>query len=252
MHRSFLLLLVFSVVLSTSCSIQKRLHRPGYSISSSITFPNFQKKSTETSSGDKEVVAQEHPIIASTYGHLAFSVDNKVLQERAVLKKEEPSDTIKVLPCDEIILINGDTIKGERLIQMNQKVYYTPCGSKDTKRPFVMEKQVRELRYKDGKTTVLKYGYYPVAQSSTKKDNFNQQKSTLAIVSIVIASIGFPGLILFGYGGILGLIGLLFGIAAGAKRGGIVQPLTRRLVLWGIVLSGLVLFLGLLILSMWL
>jgi hypothetical protein len=115
-----------------------------------------------------------------------------------------------------------------------------------------MEKQVRELRYKDGKTTVLKYGYYPVAQSSTKKDNFNQQKSTLAIVSIVIASIGFPGLILFGYGGILGLIGLLFGIAAGAKRGGIVQPLTRRLVLWGIVLSGLVLFLGLLILSMWL
>lgn len=254
MHRSFLLLLTFSLLLSTSCTIQKRLHRPGYSITNNITVPNFKKKSTEISSRNNELVAteHEHPITASTDDELAYQADNTILSENPIFHKKEPDDTTKVLQCDEIILISGDTIKGEHLVQMNQKVYYTPCGSKDSKRPFVMEKQVRELRYKDGKTTVLKLGYYPVAQSSDRKDFFNQQKSRRAIAAIVFAALGAPGLILFGYGALFGLIGLLFGIAAGAKKGGIVHPRTRRLVIWGIVLSALVLFSGILILTMWL
>ena len=258
MHRSFLLLLIFSVLLSTSCTIQKRLHRSGYSISSSITFPNFKKKSTNSTSLDNALVSleQDHPISASTNDELAYLIDNSILSENAILHKKEPEDTTKVRQCDEIIMINGDTIKGERLVQMNQKVYYTPCGSTESKRPFVMENQVKELHYKDGKTTILKYGYYPVAQSSDRKadrkDYFNKQKSRRAIASIVFAALGAPGLILFGYGALFGLIGLLFGIAAGAKKGGIVHPRTRRLVIWGIVLSAIVLFLGLLILMMWL
>ena len=86
---------------------------------------------------------------------------------------------------------------------------------------------------------------------SDQSNYVNHTKSGLAITSIILASIGIPGLILFGYGGILGLIGLIFGIAAVAEKGGVVEKRTRRLVVWGIVLSGIVLLFGLLILSMW-
>lgn len=255
MNRIFLLLFVFNMLLTSSCTIQKRLHRPGYTISNNLSLPSWKKKvKPSDDSGQKATIQHEEQLLTATSDN---QHDIEYILPSTVLENEQigeliPKDSLNPPNCDEIILSTGEVVKGQRLVRLNQKVYYTPCGSESTERPFVLDKFVLYIRYADGKyVTVNNDPSYPSVNNAGKPDYFNRTKSGLAITSIILASIGFPGLILFGFGGILGFIGLLFGISAGIQKAGIVEKRTRRLVVWGIVLSLLVLLFGLVILTMW-
>lgn len=243
------------MLLISSCTIQKRLHQRGFAISSNVSFPSLKKKvKPSDDSGQKATIQYEKQLLTATSDNqhdIEYILPSSV-QENEQIVELIPKDTLKPSNCDEIILSTGEVVKGERLVRLNQKVYYTPCGSESTDRPFVMEKFVLSIRYSDGNyVSINSNPANTTVNSSGKSDYFNRTKSGLAITSIILASIGVPGLILFGYGGALGLIGLIFGIAAGAKKGGLVEKRTRRLVVWGIVLSLLVLLFGLVILTMW-
>jgi hypothetical protein len=254
MNRIFLLLFAFNMLLISSCTIQKRLHQRGFAVSSNVSFPTLKKKVKPSEDSEQQATIQyEEQILAVSSDNtsdIAYILPSPV-QENVQIVELIPKDTLKPANCDEIVLSTGEVVKGERLVQLNQKVYYTPCGSKTTERPFVLEKLVHYVRYANGKSDTINQQVKSTFQTAVKSDRLNRTKSGLAITSIILASIGIPGLILFGYGGILGLIGLIFGIAAGDKKGGVVEKRTRRFVVWGIVLSILVLLFGLVILTMW-
>ncbi len=243
------------MLLTSSCTIQKRLHRPGYTISNNLSLPSWKKKvKPSDDSGQKATIQHEEQLLTATSDnqHDIENILPSSVQENEQIVELIPKDTLKLPNCDEIILSTGEVVKGERLVRLNQKVYYTPCGSESTDRPFVMEKFVLSIRYADGNyVNINRDPALPTSLNSSESNSLNRTKSGLAITSIILASIGFPGLILFGFGGVLGFLGLLFGIAGGAKKGGIVEKRTRRLVVWGIVLSLLVLLFGLVILTMW-
>lgn len=188
-RSSFLSVFVtFSLLtLISSCTIQKRIYRPGYS----VNWKNVDSQSAE--SEDVSILDQEISTASLTSSESSISPFNepiKKVRQDAVHTKIAPDST----DCDIIILENGTEIKANIQEIGTEEITYVKCGDDSNTSLSIKIDDVSEVK---------------IHQNSIESDSrnfgkkYNNAKSEpLGIAGLVCSVIPF----LFPLGGVLGII----------------------------------------------
>lgn len=131
-----LLLTLLALTLITSCTIEKRLYRPGYHIESSLF-----KKSSRESTGRKNITKLPRK------EEIVVQFENKVSPSSL---DAEPALTQFSIPCDTMVMANGDrlTVKVETITE--DKIVYLKCENLEGPRYEVRLSKVDYVVYANG------------------------------------------------------------------------------------------------------
>lgn len=226
MRNLILLLTVLSII--SSCSIEKRLYRPGYH----IEWRNNNKqnnKAIEHHDQSSNVSLQPDNIFKVE----EVQVDNNLAEAKIESTHEiNEIDKIKTLKkltdntCEEIILRSGIIIKGKVTEIGVDEIKYKKCENLEGPTIVILKKDVFMIKYANGTTDVFEEekeeDHVPISQfpkSEVKSSNENQMTDSLGIISIILACLGMliTLVLSIGLGALIGLIALILGIVS-SKR----------------------------------
>lgn len=225
-----LLYVFLLLILANSCSIEKRVHRPGYHIKFKKNLNISDTK--EKIRGEQDLSAErvkDNLIIKnevtdelldplSNYertvpSHLVISSEKRISPTPFITQKKNNSFSEK---CDNIILKNGDEIRAKVLEIQNLKIEYKKCDNLEGPTYIIDKSKVFMIKYANGTKDV----FNTIPEVKTEEIRSNEviqnvpKTDAMAVLSPVLAILGFlVGMFLSGLVGlILLLLGLIFGI----------------------------------------
>lgn len=207
---SFLTLSILLVL--NSCSIEKRVHMPGYHIEWHHSKGNVSENKIKT----------EDRILSEEQQESAFQEDQKI-EEQVVLSTKETekfssdvennsSKTTSVIEeivsveCDNIILKNGEAINAKVIEITDTEIKYKKCSNLNGPTYSVYKSQVSVIKYINGTEET-----FP-ASDSTSGGSAPKSKADLTVEGFAIA--GFiPSIIGIVFAGLpLGILAIIFSL----------------------------------------
>lgn len=196
-------LLPLLVVLTVSCTIQKRLHRGGYTVTWHKHTPSSAQQSVETNEPTFPDVAalESTPQLVPTFPE-PIPAEVMEHQQVAVLN-----------PCDTLRMRDGSAVTGIVTLVSPTEIRYKRC---DQSGPEYVENKndVASIRYADGREEVIKKPATAAAiqPASRPKEVVKQRQEGFGIAGFILSILGFV------VAGIpMGLLGIIFG-AVGLSR----------------------------------
>ena len=201
--KPFKLLFALSLItVVTSCTVQKRLYRNGYSvhwksinksIKSDIVDNEFESSVSE--------LKVENADFASISNEIVIEKKSVVLlnNKKSIERQDEIKKTIDPPKCDVILLKNGEEISAKVLEITPTEVKYKRCDNLEGPTTTINKSTIFSITYANGSKEVMKTEN--VSKPNSNENNSGDKKVGLAVASLVLGIIGF----VFG-GGLLGLI----------------------------------------------
>jgi hypothetical protein len=203
--KSFKLLIAVALITSfTSCSVQKRLYRKGYSvhwnsmdksIKSDVVENKIESSDEEVkvensdfASVSPEIVIKERPVVQLNDEK---SIENKIVN----VKRVDPPK------CDLLLLKNGEEISAKVLEITPTEVKYKRCDNLEGPTTTINKSSIFSITYANGSKEIMKTEND--SKPNSNENSSGDKKVGLAVASLVLGIIGFV------FGG--GLLGLIFG-----------------------------------------
>lgn len=209
----FTLLILVSLY---SCSVEKRLYRPGFSISnnhSKIRIGNSNEKNdveslVENYSEENKIERRtsetniHEEILDTPYDENISSnldgIENSKSGTSNIIEKEIPNDanliSLEPLTCDIIVCKNGDEIEAKVLEIGIKEIKYKKCDNQQGPTISILNSDVVMIKYPNGTKDIIK--------ASTSSSDDNEPKTNVyALVSLIcgiLSVITVFGSILFG------------------------------------------------------
>jgi hypothetical protein len=204
---------LFSIaLLLNSCTVEKRVHMPGYHIEWNHSKGNVSQNKSQ--SEDRITTEEQH--------QTAFQEDNAA-EEQVILKSvqsennveptpqnvtitPEISSTLSSVECDNIILKNGEAINAKVTEITDNEVKYKKCHNLNGPTYSVSKSEVSVIKYVNGTEETFPTDSSNPNKSSSKAKNANAKVEGFAIGGFIASIIG-----LFIAGIPLGLLAIIFG-----------------------------------------
>ena len=206
--KSFKLLITLALITSfTSCTVQKRLYRNGYSVhwnslnkstKSDVVNNEFENSVSELKEENSDFVSTSNEIIIQ---------EKKVVNlknENPELKKNQSEKTIDPPKCDLILLKNGEEISVKVLEISPTEVKYKRCDNLEGPTITINKLSILSISYSNGSKEVIKAENSSNTNLNSIENSSGRKKVGLAIASLVFGIIGFA------FGG--GILALIFGV----------------------------------------
>jgi len=211
-------LIILSLFIFSSCSLQKRIYTKGFYISNHQTSKKPKTATKEDNVASVSFISKIVPIKkAETQNTLLAQVSKSIKKDQRA-----KNESIEHIPysfltdaCDTIVLKNGTKIAGAITDVKNNKVYFTNCGSANYFTSVINQTDVDHLIFMNGKTTEK------LQQNHTKKTGSNLHIAGTILIVLGICVIFVP-ILLFGllatlgatggYSILIGLVLLIFGL----------------------------------------
>lgn len=208
------LLLISSLLLLFSCSVQKRKYQKGFYFSSNKSKSSTKKEKTVVAKKENrsEVLAIKCvPLVTDIKNQLEASADKKI----SALAVNKPLINLsKDEPCDKITFKNGDEISVKILEIAPFDIKYKKCDSPDGPSYIIKKSTVFMITYANGTKEVFKAEpevKQPNNSTSSSGSNNNSNNGPTVVESSVISLVtGVTGIFLF----IGSIPAIFFGIAA--------------------------------------
>ncbi len=161
-NRIFLFIVgILFTCLQFSCSVEKRLHMPGYHVNWHQWKHNSISQEKATNNPNKNI---SHPQSDSPFHTLTASADNSIVLLNPKRIKSNPSDE-----CDIIILRNGNEIKAKIIEIGITEIKYKKCDYADGPTYTALKSDVFMIKYANGSKDVFSDTEQKV-QPETKKE----------------------------------------------------------------------------------
>lgn len=225
-----LLILIFSIISFTSCTIENRLYFPGYYTkwNKSKTLPCNNIKTNKDFLSVFSYVASDSLIITSknsddqiddnliasidnsspvfSLNKVSYSLNNNNDKEEQIIKQQGSNDVITD-SCDVIILINGDEISGKILEIGIEEIKYKKCDNLNGPTIIVKKSDVYRIKYINGTQDEFTTEYY----SKNYLPTINNERTVKKAEAFGIISFIFSILGIFLFGIPFGLLAVVFG-----------------------------------------
>lgn len=186
---------LLAIALTTSCTIQKRLYNPGYS----ITWNKKLKSKDDTPIPSNEIASINESIAV---------MDTLSVESTGAIQLE---DTLK--KCDNIILNDGEEIDGMVTEITETEIKYRLCKNQSGPLRTVSKSKVLMVKYASGEKEIFKKEE-PVKEApvKTKKD---RKIERLGLTGFILSMIGIPLWLLTPFAGfVFGPLCFIFGIVS--------------------------------------
>lgn len=206
--QKHILILLTIVLLASSCSLQKRHYRDGYTIS-------FHSKKSQpvkrihTESSVELMSSANVPLYNENNTTDLVASNNKTIDVNTTKKSKR---SVFDEECDKILLRTGDVISA-KVIEINSKeVKYKNCNNPDGPLIIINKNTVSKITYKNGYSEEFPVETEPVVTKTVPQKSFSANNSNygridpLAITAFVLAILGFLTFFTFIAGLILGII----------------------------------------------
>ena len=255
-QKNVLSLLIVAIILS-SCSIQKRHYMSGYNVEfGKLRQTESSKNRIESSINSISEENLDSPI--NTDENTVASIENIKESELAAKRsyilpknKKKLKFTYNNNECDEIILKDGQIIKGKVIELSDTEIKYKKCDNLEGPTISTNKKNVFMVRYANGTVDVIN----AISNNSSEQTKSSDGKKTepLAIASVVSLGVALLASILIatdiaflglGLAVLLSLLAIIFGIIALVKIRKNKDSLKGKSLVWiGIIGGALFLFL---------
>jgi hypothetical protein len=205
--KSIILISLVLITSFTSCTIQKRLYRNGYSVhwnsidkstKSDIVNNDFETPISELKEENSDFVSTSNEIIIQEKEVVNLKNEN------LALKKVQSSKTIDPTKCDLILLKNGEEISVKVLEIKDTEVKYKRFDNFGEPTITINKSSISSITYSNGTNEVIKAENSSNTNFNSIENSSGRKKVGLAIASLVVGIIGFP------FGG--GILALIFGV----------------------------------------
>lgn len=216
MKNYSLLIFLFAMVFS-SCTMEKRLYRPGHNIEWS-----HSKKKSKTITNPSVIEQEAEPVLSA-------SNDNSFLD--FIIKPK--NNYLKVDTCDNIVLRNGDELSAKVIEVGTSEIKYKKCQNLNGPLYSISKKDVFMIKYANGTKDIMpeekaKEGSDPFFDDddyAIKNGDFKDQKPVvkrtegigIAGFIIVLASLPLWWYVAMIVGIIGSIMGIIFGIIGMAR-----------------------------------
>ena len=217
--KKFLLLICLLAMVFSSCTMEKRLYRPGHNIEWS-----HSKKKSKTTTNPPVIEQEAEPVLSA-------SNDNSFLD--FIIKPK--TNYLKVDTCDNIVLRSGDEISAKVIEVGTSEIKYKKCQNLNGPLYSISKKDVFMIKYANGTKDIMpeekvKEGSDPFFDDedyAILNDDFKAQKTPvkklegigLAGFIIVLSSIPIWWWILASVGLAAAIVSFIFGIISMARAG---------------------------------
>ena len=205
--KSFILISLVLITSFTSCTIQKRLYRNGYSVhwdsidkstKSEILNNDLESQVSELKEENSDFVSTSNEII------IQENKEVNLKNENLALKKFQSSKTIHPTKCDLILLKNGEEISVKVLEMKDTEVKYKRFDNFDEPTITINKSSISSITYSNGSNELIKAENSSNTNFNSIENSSGRKKVGLAIASLLVGIIGFP------FGG--GILALIFGV----------------------------------------
>ena len=202
--KSFKLLIALALIMSfTSCTVQKRLYRNGYSvhwnsmnksIKTDVVNNEFERSVSELKEENADFVSTSNEIVIQEKAVISL------INENHELKKVQNKNTIDPPKCDVILLKNGEEISAKVLEITPTEVKYKRCDNLEGPTTTINKSTIFSITYANGSKEVMKTENTTI---SNKNSISNENKKTgFGVASLVLGILG---------GGVLSILAIIFG-----------------------------------------
>jgi hypothetical protein len=237
-------LLLIIISLFSACSLEKRVHRPGYHISwkEAVHASNIQKFDTRPEEQIKRSASKD-PTIGEASTHKYYqdptpvlrSISNtlqKVGKPLPNKKNQHRIETDSLKPCDMLTLNDGQDIEVKVIEIGSSIIKYRRCDNLDGPIISINKLEVFSIKYPGGQKDVFST-YVDVPATPVKSNTFGLASLVLGILSLLLLYLA-P---------ILGILAIIFGALALKQAGqNLDQKKVKRMATIGIICGGIALF----------
>jgi hypothetical protein len=202
--KSFKLLIALTLITAfSSCTIQKRLYRNGYSV-----HWNSINKSSESDFINNEIersvseLKEENADFVSTSNEIVI-IEKAVISlknENPELKKVQSKNTIDPTKCDVILLKNGEEISAKVLEITPTEVKYKRCDNLEGPTTTIYKSSIFSITYANGSKEVIKTENNTISNNNSNSNE--NKKNGFGVASLVLGILG---------GGVLSILAIIFG-----------------------------------------
>jgi hypothetical protein len=213
--RKAILLLTICLICLSSCSIEKRIYRPGFSISgnhSKIRIGNTSEKNNDVSKSESHSEEQsiERPtselnILEENFDYQSEEIksskiddiENSENENNNVIEEEYENNAnqnnLEPLECDVIVCKNGDEIEAKILEIGIKEIKYKRCDNQEGPTISILNSSVLMIKYPNGTKDIIK---------SNVSNDYDEPKmnlfSTLSLIFGFLSLFTVFGGLLFG------------------------------------------------------
>jgi hypothetical protein len=203
-------IILFFVVLISSCSIEKRVYNKGYYIDwknskNKLVLSKSNDEKNHTSNYKTDSIFKTHHVLVSN-----FESENKNEIKGLYKEKIEIKNQVN---CDVILLKNGEEISAKVIEIGVYELKYKKCDNIDGPTFSILKKDVFMIKYPNGNRDVFKddvgekkntVGQENEDIKTESKSDFQKELNGLALTSFLFGILGFIPIL----GIIFGIIGL--------------------------------------------
>jgi hypothetical protein len=219
--RKAILLLTICLICLSSCSIEKRIYRPGFSISgnhSKIRIGNTSEKNNDVSKSESHSEEQsiERPtselnILEENFDYQSEEIksskiddiENSENENNNVIEEEYENNAnqnnLEPLECDIIVCKNGDEIEAKILEIGIKEIKYKRCDNQEGPTISILNSSVLMIKYPNGTKDIIK--------SSSNNEDEEPKLNVYALFSLIFGILSL--LTVFG-GLIFGTLAIIF------------------------------------------